>query len=94
MAVAFQLAIPSQAIWDQELKQTPGYLQIVDAHQSWCGPSKPMQSSFRKVYLEHGDKAAIKFYTARQSRIPFLHSCLPGILPPRDPFSSHGCQDC
>lgn len=69
MAVQFQVAINSDAIWEQDIKQTPGYLQVIDVHQHWCGPCKVIQSSFRRVYLEHGDKAAIKFYTVRAGRL-------------------------
>ncbi|KAK3269577.1 hypothetical protein CYMTET_21992 [Cymbomonas tetramitiformis] len=49
----------------------PGYLQVIDCHAGWCGPCKAIQSTFKRIFFEYGDKP-IKFYTADVDSISFL----------------------
>ena len=56
---------------------------VIDVHQSWTGPCKAIQSTFKKIFFEHGDKP-IKFFTADASKIDaakdYVGSCEPVFL--------------
>jgi len=71
--MAFQTKIGDHATWQLEIKETPGILAIIDCHQNWCGPCKAIQSTFKRIFFDYGDKP-MKFYTADVSKIEALAS--------------------
>ncbi|EEH54201.1 flagellar outer dynein arm light chain 6 [Micromonas pusilla CCMP1545] len=81
--MSFQTALTDDASWKLEIMETPGMFQIIDVHQSWTGPCKAIQSTFKKIFFEHGDKP-IKFFTADASKIDaakdYVGSCEPVFL--------------
>ncbi|XP_053454987.1 thioredoxin domain-containing protein 6 isoform X2 [Nycticebus coucang] len=50
--IALQVNISTQELWE-EMLSTKG-LTVVDVHQGWCGPCKPMVSLFQKMRIEVG----------------------------------------
>ena len=37
---------------------------VLEAYSDWCGPSKAINATLKRLYFEHGDKG-LKFYTAQ-----------------------------
>mmetsp|Transcript_19692 Transcript_19692/g.67022 ORF Transcript_19692/g.67022 Transcript_19692/m.67022 type:complete len:113 (-) Transcript_19692:1050-1388(-) len=66
--MSFQVAINSADDWKVEMA-TPGYLQVIDIYHTWCGPCKAIQNTFKKIYLDYGDKP-LKFYTVAKETLP------------------------
>uniref|UniRef100_A0A7S0T5F4 Thioredoxin domain-containing protein n=1 Tax=Mantoniella antarctica TaxID=81844 RepID=A0A7S0T5F4_9CHLO len=69
--MAFQTEIKDDRSWTEEIMETPGLLQIIDVHQTWCGPCLAIQSTFKRVCLDHSDKP-MKFFTADASKVDAL----------------------
>ena len=45
---------------------------VVDVRQTWAGPCKAIQSTFKRIFFDHGDKP-MKFYTADASKVTALN---------------------
>ena len=78
--MSFQKHLRSDSDWDDEIVQVAGVLQVVDVHQTWCGPCKAMASTLRRVAMDHGDKP-IKFFTADCEKIDALKQSVGGSEP-------------
>lgn len=78
--MSFQKALRSDSDWDDEIVQVAGVLQVVDVHQSWCGPCKAVASTLKRVVMDHGDKP-IKFFTADCEKIAALKKSVGGSEP-------------
>lgn len=55
---------------------------VVEVYQAWCGPSKAVQSTFKKILLDSPD-AAIQFFTVCAAKVPALEKydhCEPKFL--------------
>jgi len=46
-------------------------LKVIDVHQDWCGPCKAIQSTFKRIYFDYGDRP-LKFYTASANKLEAL----------------------
>ena len=46
-------------------------LSVIDVHQKWCGPCKAIQSTFKRIFFDYGDKP-MKFFTADATQIDAL----------------------
>lgn len=79
-AMSFQKHLRSDGDWDDEIVQVAGVLQVVDVHQTWCGPCKAVASTLRRVAMDHGDKP-IKFFTADAENIDALKKSVGGSEP-------------
>ena len=55
--MSFQQVLSSDEAWEQDVLQTPGTMHVIDVHQAWCGPCKAIASTFKRVFLDFGDKA-------------------------------------
>mmetsp|Transcript_21219 Transcript_21219/g.29429 ORF Transcript_21219/g.29429 Transcript_21219/m.29429 type:complete len:133 (+) Transcript_21219:69-467(+) len=92
----FQTQLKTDEDWAQEVGKpagddgeepgesgVPGYLQVIDCHSEWCGSCKAIQSTFRKIFFDYGDRP-LKFYTANIDKIGVLDkyrgSCQPVFL--------------
>ena len=71
--MAFQIDITNADTWRREVLEVPGTLQVIELYQTWCGPCKAIQSTFKRVYFDAGDKP-LKFYTV--STKPHLNWCI------------------
>ena len=80
IAMSFQKHLRSDSDWDDEIVQVAGVLQVVDVHQTWCGPCKAVASTLRRVAMDHGDKP-IKFFTADAENIDALKKSVGGSEP-------------
>lgn len=78
--MSFQKVLRSDSDWDDEIVQVAGVLQVVDVHQSWCGPCKAVASTLKRVVMDHGDKP-IKFFTADCEKIAALKKSVGGSEP-------------
>ena len=61
---------------------------VVDVHQTWAGPCKAIQSTFKRIFFDHGDKP-MKFYTADASKVTALNEHV-GTCEPKSSFSGTG----
>ncbi|XP_058151010.1 thioredoxin domain-containing protein 6 isoform X4 [Dasypus novemcinctus] len=50
--IALQINISTQELWEEMLSSKG--LTVVDVHQGWCGPCKPVVSLFQKMRAEVG----------------------------------------
>lgn len=59
-------------------------------HQTWAGPCKAIQSTFKRIFFDHGDKP-MKFYTADASKVTALNEHV-GTCEPKFIFFRDGQQ--
>ena len=71
--MAFQIDVTNADTWKREVLEVPGTLQVVELYQTWCGPCKAIQGTFKRVYFDAGDKP-LKFITVSSQATPFLPS--------------------
>ncbi|GMH36323.1 hypothetical protein BSKO_04191 [Bryopsis sp. KO-2023] len=71
--MSFQIDIADESTWSSEIMETPGTVQVVEGYQSWCGPCKAVQSAFKRLYFDLGDRP-LKFYTVKADRVQALAS--------------------
>ncbi|PNH05552.1 Dynein light chain, flagellar outer arm [Tetrabaena socialis] len=62
MAMAFVTDLTTEAQYKSEITDTPGTLQVIEVYQPWCGPSKAVQSTFKRLYFDLNDRP-LKFYS-------------------------------
>ena len=64
-------------------RNSPYEFAVIDVHQSWSGPCKAIQSTFKRIFFDYGDKP-MKFFTADASKIEALSdlvgSCEPAFV--------------
>ena len=53
---------------------------VVECYQTWCGPCKAIQGTFKRIYFDAGDKP-LKFFTVRLRGMHAQGHCSP-MLPP------------
>ncbi|PNH05551.1 Dynein light chain, flagellar outer arm [Tetrabaena socialis] len=80
MAMAFVTDLTTEAQYKSEITDTPGTLQVIEVYQPWCGPSKAVQSTFKRLYFDLNDRP-LKFYSAAADRLPFLKEYLGKCIP-------------
>lgn len=62
---------------------------VVECYQAWCGPTKAVQSTFKRFITESLDAAAnVKFYTVRCTQRHAALACPPSRL--QAPRARHG----
>mmetsp|Transcript_37651 Transcript_37651/g.83828 ORF Transcript_37651/g.83828 Transcript_37651/m.83828 type:complete len:108 (+) Transcript_37651:146-469(+) len=67
--MSFQTDIQSLESWKKEIMEVPGTLQVVECYQSWCGPCKAIQTTFKRIYFDAGDRP-LKFFTVNVDKVP------------------------
>jgi len=67
--MSFQVDVASVDAWNAEIINTPGLLQVVELYQSWSGPCKAIQSTFKRLYFDFSDRP-LKFYTVAVDKCP------------------------
>ncbi|GLI64908.1 hypothetical protein VaNZ11_008301 [Volvox africanus] len=81
--MSFVTEIASEAQFKAEILETPGTLQVIEVFQSWCGPCKAVQSTFKRLYFDLNDRP-LKFYSVSAERLPMLREyvgkCIPIFL--------------
>ncbi|GLC33138.1 hypothetical protein PLESTB_000366400 [Pleodorina starrii] len=81
--MSFITEITSEAHFKTEILDTPGTLQVIEVFQSWCGPCKAVQSTFKRLYFDLNDRP-LKFYSVSAERLPMLREyvgkCIPVFL--------------
>ncbi|KAG2450614.1 hypothetical protein HYH02_004454 [Chlamydomonas schloesseri] len=81
--MAFITEIANEAQWKTEVMETPGQLQVVEVFQSWCGPCKAVQSTFKKLYFDLNDRP-LKFFSVSAEKLPltkeYVGKCKPIFL--------------
>ncbi|GIL76270.1 hypothetical protein Vretifemale_5881 [Volvox reticuliferus] len=81
--MSFITEITSEAQFKTEILETPGTLQVIEVFQSWCGPCKAVQSTFKRLYFDLNDRP-LKFYSVSAERLPMLREyvgkCRPVFL--------------
>ena len=60
--MSFQTDIKDADAFAREVTQVPGTLQVCECYQSWAGPCKAIQGTFKRIYFDAGDKP-LKFFT-------------------------------
>ncbi|KXZ51002.1 hypothetical protein GPECTOR_14g244 [Gonium pectorale] len=81
--MAFIVELTSESQFKTEILDTPGTLQVIEVYQSWCGPCKAVQSTFKRLYFDLNDRP-LKFYAVAAERLPMLKDyvgkCIPVFL--------------
>eukprot|EP01024_Parvocaulis_polyphysoides_P050076 TRINITY_DN4879_c1_g1_i1.p3 TRINITY_DN4879_c1_g1~~TRINITY_DN4879_c1_g1_i1.p3 ORF type:complete len:113 (-),score=11.03 TRINITY_DN4879_c1_g1_i1:238-576(-) len=81
--MSFQINLASVEDWKTEIEETQGVVQVVEMYRDWCGPSKAIQATFKRIYFDLGDHP-LKFYTANVDKIDHLteyrNDCEPVFL--------------
>lgn len=78
--MSFVVDIASESQFKTEVLDTPGTLQVVEVYQSWCGPCKAVQSTFKRLYFEFTDRP-LKFYSLAAERLPILKDYVGKSIP-------------
>eukprot|EP00892_Ulva_mutabilis_P007686 jgi/Ulvmu1/528/UM001_0536.1 len=60
--MAFQIDLSSPEMFQSELIEQRGLVQVLEVYNSWCGPCKPCKELCKRLYFDNADKG-LKFYT-------------------------------
>lgn len=71
--MGFQIDVKSTEAFKREILDVPGVCQIVELYSTWCGPAKAIQSTFKRIFFDAGDKP-MKFYTVSSNMHMMQHS--------------------
>ncbi|KAF5830571.1 flagellar outer dynein arm light chain 5, thioredoxin-like protein [Dunaliella salina] len=66
--MGFQLDIKDDDSFRREVLEVPGVCQVVELYPAWCGPCKAIQSTFKRIYFDAGDRP-LKFFTADADKL-------------------------
>eukprot|EP00798_Chlamydomonas_sp_ICE-L_P014209 gene14209-20179_t len=81
--MSFQIDITSLSTWKIEVLEVPGTLQVIELYQTWCGPCKAIQSTFKRIYFDAGDRP-LKFFTLDVEKVEgfekYRGSCKPVFM--------------
>lgn len=65
----------------------PSCVAVLEVYSDWCGPSKAINATLKRLYFEHGDRG-LKFYTVQAGTLditkPYEGKCEPAFLFFRD----------
>ena len=66
--MSFQTDIKDSDAFAREVTQVGGTLQVCECYQTWAGPCKAIQGTFKRIYFDAGDKP-LKFFTLDVEKI-------------------------